>query len=291
MNDSTLFRPCTKGVFALSGLMVLATMMVAEVGHAQEAEPSEVVVLAHPYFKGWAKQLSDNVKEKGFVIGPSDAPPPTLFTPGKVRLELGTSVKAVKEWNYLIQLGVPRVTKRLEVPCAIFYRKSAQASPVVIAQMNLSAEGRDAEATRDLFCKHLLNQVANFLQYRLAFKILTSQPVTWTVRGLERVDSTGTAHVLFPLEILKEKEGPVAAINLHNRLPFKVGIQLSLHPYKESSIVRTYTTVPGEKLLLLEAGEKRTLTVPLAKLDGLVPSWATMETLRILDPNVLPHKE
>lgn len=236
-------KACRISVFLVAVLTSAASAPVSA------AEPVKWVYLVHPKHRAWVAPLEASLK-------PNPA----------IRVEVGDSVKNLKDWTFTVQFGVASegppvgsLAPSIRVPFAVHFWDGAKA--VEVGRGTVVAPGNPGEKTAEQrFTEAFHGTYRDVLAGQLAGQLFEGRT------GLIAVSIYKYGYVFARLD--RTVDPPVATFTLHNRLPvdammafeleclrgrppYVVGQKLSLPPFHDSPQIH------------VAAGKKRTISVGL----------------------------
>jgi hypothetical protein len=286
-----VFSRCKLALMVVVGALTCSESIRAD-------DTNDLVVLVHPALKGWADAASLNPDFKDSFshsfFGSYDLKKKSIVAEKLPnRIEVGNSTKAVKEWSMLIQYGEPKTAKGPKgfyvfIPWTIYFRDTD-------AKVTEIAKGVRQFRSANEYLKRPQD-----LQVRLSFAAESSRVFADKVEIkripnlINRFDGSFETSASAPAK-LEMKGGPrTGSIRLHNKFPVPVALT-----FKITSLAgERYLTVPGKfdtgewmPPLVLEAGEKKTLTVDLKDFPmGQEPVNWSIQNLVFLQTKNAPMK-
>jgi hypothetical protein len=212
----------------------------------------------------------------------------------KLRVEVGTAAKAVKDWCVMIQYDavVAGMLKdrryHIGAPFTIRYRPTPDAAPVEVYRGTAETDAVDQATAIRFFCEGGARSYAGTLSRVLADRVFADKPTI-------PKDGERGPFAFAPVTVDLKANPPTATLRLHNKLPMAVHLMVQLQGKFAPVAGDQFFVFPppngnGTPMpLVLEAGEQKTVTVSLNGLKpGQEPRWCQLSKLNFVHRAAVP---
>jgi hypothetical protein len=249
------------------------------------ADRPDVLVLVHPLHRDWIPALQEwgQPTQAGAFINAGSAPP-------KLRFEAGTAPANFKKWMYALVLDqlldddptpLGPVSK---LSYTLYYRAADNAKPTTLLQGTIS--GIVTRGTPNAFLRGLIGgSIGHDMKVALGERVYGNDAGTPLITGDQRRHER--AH---RVQIINQNGAQFAQFPLENKLPVPIGVSLTASELRQVPAGWTFDSrTASTDRVVLDPGEKMTLTVPLKRFDGVVPEAATAFAI-ISDSRLAPYE-